>query len=124
MRNFQEKKGLKRFLQSKPVLILLFILVIVFTLNVISLMGKLKETEKNKKIQEVEINNLQKRKEKLSDDIEKINTEKGKEEMIRENFGLVKEGEGMIIIVEDKNETSDLPESKKGILYFLKSLFN
>lgn len=125
MRNFQEKKGLKRFLQSKPVLMLLFVLVIVFTWNVISLVGKLQETIKNKKIQEEEIYNLQKRREKLSNDIEKINTEKGKEEIIRENFGLVKEGEEVIVIIEDKNNISNLSENKnKGFWFFLKGLFN
>lgn len=123
MRNFQEKKGFKRFLQTKPVLMLLFMVVIVFTWNVINLLGKLQETAKNKKNQEEEIYNLQKRKEKLSSDIDKINTEKGKEEIIRENFGLVKEGENVIVIVEDKNKTEVLPKNNKGIWYFLKNLF-
>jgi cell division protein FtsB len=124
MRNFQEKKGLKYFLQSKPVLVLLFLVVIVFTWNIISLTKKLQETYKNKKIQEAEISNLEKRKEKLSSDIEKLGTDKGKEEMIRENFGLVKEGENVIVIVEDKNQVKTPVEKKENSFFsFFKRLF-
>jgi cell division protein FtsB len=124
MRNFQEKKGLKYFLQLKPVLILLFLIVILFTWNIIGLTKKLQETHKNKKLQEAEISNLEKRKEKLSSDIEKLGTDKGKEEMIRENFGLAKEGENIIVIVEDKNQTKTSAVEKENKFFsFFKELF-
>ncbi len=124
MSNFQEKNKFKRFIRSKPVLVLLAILVIVFTWNIINLAGKLQETYKNKKIEQEKISDLEKRKEKLTSDIEKLNTDKGKEEVIRENFGMVKEGENVIVIIDDKNKTENQPSNEnKGFFSFLKNLF-
>lgn len=123
MRNFQEKKGLKYYMQSKPVLVLLTIIVIAFAWNITSLAGKLQETYKNKKIEQEKISDLKSRKEKLSYDINRLSTEEGKEEIIRENFGMVKEGEQVIVIIEDKNQT-EIPKENKGIFYFLKNLFS
>ena len=63
---------------------------------------------------------LQQKKEKLISDIEKLKTEEGKEIIFRENFSLSKEGEGMIMIIEDKDSPS-LETEKEGS--FLKTLF-
>jgi len=124
MRNFQEKNKFKNFMRSKPVLILLTIILIAFVWNIVNLSVKLQETYKNKNIEQEKISDLENRKAKLSTDIDKLNTDKGKEEVIRENFGMVKEGEGVVVIVDDKNQT--IPDSKnenKGFFYFLKNLF-
>jgi len=124
MRNFQEKNKFKRFMRSKPVLVILFFIVIAFTLNVINLTSKLRDTYKNKKIEQEKIYDLEKRKLKLSSDIDRLGTEAGKEEAIRENFGMIKEGEDVIIIIEDKNKNEEPPvEPKKGFFYSLKNIF-
>jgi cell division protein FtsB len=124
MQNFQGKKGFKYFMRSRPVLVVLTIILIVFVWKVVSLTGKLQETYKNKKIEQEKILDLQKRKEKLSGDILKLNTDKGKEEIIRENFGLVKEGENVIVIIDDKEKTEAPAEPKnKGIFSFFKNIF-
>ncbi|MFA6274399.1 MAG: septum formation initiator family protein [Candidatus Paceibacterota bacterium] len=124
MRNFQKKNKLKNILQSKPVLIFLVILVFVFAWSAIGLISKAKETAKNKKIAETKIEELLKQKEKLTSDIEKLNTEKGVEESIREKFGWAKEGENLIVVVDDKNEVKNLEEeNQKGFFNFLKNLF-
>ena len=124
MRNFQEKNKLKKIMQSKPILIILAIIVILFIWNIVGLTGKLQETYKNKKIEQEKISDLEKRKEKLSTDIEKLGTDKGKEEAIRENFGMVKDGEQVIVIVDDKNQAETPEESQnKGFFSFFKNLF-
>ena len=124
MQNFQEKNKFKNFMRSKPVLFLLTIVVILFIWNIVSLFGKLQETYKNKKIEQQKISDLENRKVKLSSDIDKLGTDKGKEEMIRENFGMVKEGEGVIVVVDDKNQ-QDISNQKenKGFFSFFKNLF-
>ena len=103
MRNFQEKSKLRHIMQSKPVLVLLGIIILIFAWSIIQLIGKAGETAKNRKIAEDKIIELHKGKEKLSSDIAKLNTDSGIEENIREKFGLAKEGKSMIVIVEDKN---------------------
>lgn len=83
------------------------------------------DTIKNKKIAEDKVYELEQRKEKLLSDIENLNTDKGKEKVFRENFGLGKEGEGMIVVVEDKSSPPvQRDEEKKGILDFFNNLVN
>jgi len=123
MRNFQEKRGIRHIMQSRLILVFLGVIILVFAWSVIQLVSKAEETAKNKNIAEDKIAELQKGKEKLSSDIAKFQTEKGIEENIREKFGLAKEGENMIVIIEDKN----LPEKEKiesnGFFSFLKNWF-
>ena len=51
-------------------------------------------------------NGLQNRKEMLSSEIDRLKTESGKEEEIREKFGLVKEGEEPRSVVDDPDKDS------------------
>ena len=84
----------------------------------------MEETGKNRKIVEDKITELEKSKEKLNSDITKLKTEQGIEESIREKFGLAKEGENMILIIDDKN-SSEIPKNTDsgGFFSFLKNLF-
>ena len=105
MRSFQKKGKWKQITRSKIFLIFLGILILVFVFSVFSFMGKMEETSKNKKIVEDKIAELEKSKEKLNEDINKLKTDEGVEENIRKKFGLAKEGENMIMIIDDKNQT-------------------
>ncbi len=120
MRNFQEKGAFKNIIQSWPVLIFLGILLIFFVFSIFRFMIKMGETTKNRKLAEIKVLELQENKEQLSNDIIGLKTEKGLEENIREKFGLAKEGEDLIIVVDSK-EILDLDnEIKKN---WLTSLF-
>lgn len=124
MRNFQKKGRLRRVMQSKPVLILLGILALAFAWNVVSLFDKMLDTVKNRKIVEKRMEQLQREKENLSMDIQNLKTEKGREESIREKFGLVKEGEGLIVVVEDENQQKNKNnQNEKEFILFFKNLF-
>lgn len=125
MKDFQKRSGFRNIMQSKIALFLLGVLIIVFSWSIIQLIGKMQDTNKNKKIAENKISELQKQKEKLMYDITNLNTDKGKEENIRERFGFAKEGEEMIVVVDDKNLLDLGKETKtKGFFSFIKNLFN
>ncbi|MEX2028314.1 MAG: septum formation initiator family protein [Candidatus Curtissbacteria bacterium] len=127
MRNFQRKRGWTNVLYSKPVLIFLGILVLFFAWNVFGFMGKMEITRENRKLAENKVTELEREKAKLSADIARLGTEKGIEETIRDKFGLVKEGEGLIIVIEDKNAPQiEIEENTGGIFsmfYFWKNWF-
>ncbi len=123
MRSFQQKRGWRNVLESWPVLIFLAILVLFFAWGIIGFMGKMAVTRENRKIAENKVAELQNEKIRLSADISKLNTESGIEENIREKFGLAKEGEGLIIVVEDKNKTEIEDENSGGFFSFFKNLF-
>ena len=124
MRNFQHKGRWKHILESRLVLVLLGILVLIFAWSVLGFWNKMMETSKNKKIAEAKITELKQEKEKLNSDISKLKTDEGVEESIRDKFGLAKDGEGMIVVVDDKNTASvDNTNSGGRFLNFLKNLF-
>jgi cell division protein FtsB len=122
MRNFQQKGRWRNIMQSKIVLILLGIVILIFAWNVLSFWNKMRETEKNKEIVEEKIALLKQQKENYSSEIENLKTDKGKEKFFRESLGLAKDGEGLIIVVEDKNPPV-APASSSGFWSFLKNLF-
>lgn len=124
MRNFQQKRSWRNIFESKPFLILLGILILFFAWNVFGFWNKMRETDKNKKIVEDKIALLKQQKEKLSADINNLNTVEGKEKFIRENFGLAKDGEDLVVVVEDKNPPkAPKDSSSSGFFSFLKNLF-
>lgn len=119
MRNFQKKRGFRNIMHSKPVLVFLTILLLVFAYGVLGFMNKMRITIENKKIAEKKVEELKKEKEKLSYDISRFETEDGVEESIRTKFGLAKEGESLIIVVDDKNSPTNEGVEKKGFFSFL-----
>lgn len=124
MKSFQKKSRHKIILQSRFVLFLLGFLIVVFSWSMVELAGKMQDTIKNRRIAENKALELQIEKENLLLDIANLNTSKGIEESIRDRFGLAKEGEEMIIIVEDKNLNENVENSeKKSFFPFLKNLF-
>ena len=109
MRNFQEKRGWRNIVQSKPFLIFFGIVILFFSWNVFVFWNKMQETEKNKKIVEDKIALLKKQKEDISSEINSLNTMEGKEKFFRENLGLAKEGEDVTVVIEDKNPPVSKP---------------
>ena len=86
-------------------------------------MGKMEETSRNKEIAENKVTELEKQKKELSSKIAELNTTEGKEGNIREKYGLAKEGEGLIVVVEDKNLTENKDNPPGGFFNFLKNWF-
>ncbi|PIP68733.1 hypothetical protein CO033_03270 [Candidatus Nomurabacteria bacterium CG_4_9_14_0_2_um_filter_32_10] len=124
MRNFQKGGKLKQIMQSKFFLIFLGIIILVFAFNIFNFINKMVETGKNKNLVEDKIIELEKSKEEFNSEINKLKTEKGIEESLREKFGVAKEGENMIMVVEDKNlPVKEKEENSSGFWSFIKSWF-
>ena len=124
MKNFQEKRKFRQIMQSRPILIILAIMVLVFAWSVLGLVGRMQETVKNKKVAEQKLQELQKEKENLLSDINKLNTNEGLEASIREKWDYGKDGEGMVMVVDDKNaQQTDAENKSSGFLSFFKNWF-
>jgi cell division protein FtsB len=123
MRNSQGKKKLKNLLESWPILIILFFLILFFTWQIIDFWGKMQDTKRNRKIAEEKVIALKESKKQLETDIAKLETNQGVEETIRNKFGLVKEGEGVIVIVEDQNANKVEVKKENSFFSFFKNLF-
>ncbi|OGI77286.1 hypothetical protein A3D42_03105 [Candidatus Nomurabacteria bacterium RIFCSPHIGHO2_02_FULL_41_18] len=124
MRNFQEKKKLKKILGSPAVLLVFFVFLVFFVWVVIRFLGKLFETSKNREIAESRVVELREAREYFFSQIENLKTEKGIEENLREKFPVVKDGEGLIVVVDEKNSEKTKDEkSQNGFLFFIKNWF-
>jgi cell division protein FtsB len=119
MRDFQQKKRWRNVLESWPVLILLGIILLFFAWGVIGVLVRMQTTRENRKIAENRLNELQKKKEIFEYDVKKLASPNGIEESIREKFPVVKEGEGLIIVVDDKDKNTETKEEEKGFFSFL-----
>ena len=105
-------------------LVVLAIVLVFFAWGVVRFLIKMRETGRNREIAELKIAELEKTRQKLSVDIENLKTEKGMEESIREKFGLAKEGEGLIVVVDDKNDpNAQAKEEGSWFTLFLKNWF-
>jgi cell division protein FtsB len=111
-------------MESPIALGILFIIVLTFAWNVFGFWGKMRETSKNKAIAEEKLANLQVEKEKLTANISKLDTPAGREESIRDKFGYGKDGEELIVIVNDeKKDNSEDDKQKGGFWHFLTNWF-
>ena len=106
MLEFQEKIKLKRYLYSRLVLVVLLI-IIAFLLNAVwSVYQKQAYTKENLNKTASSLNDLRAREKMLSSELDKLKTESGTEEEIREKYGLVKPNEEVIMMVDQKGATS------------------
>lgn len=119
------RKNKHSFWHSPLVLIVLFGLLLLFMYNIMGLIEKQRETTKKKELILDQIETLRNREKSLSLDIEKLKTEDGVEETIRDKYQVVKEGEKMVVIVEEgeKKSPSATKEARHGFWGWVKGIF-
>lgn len=123
---FKSKKNNYRFWNPIIIIILLSIFIILLGYNVISLFKKEKETEEKKDLILKEIDSLEKRESSFLNDISRLETDEGKEEIIREKYQVAKSGEKMVIIVNEENSSDsslEVEDSHNGFFDFIKKIF-
>lgn len=125
MAEFQKSKNPKGSVYSKATILVLFFVSIVLIIGLFSIVPKERETRKNKDLVLNALGSMRDQSTSLASEIESLKTEDGIEEKIREKYRVVKEGEGLIVIVDEKNDNEDIPASEStGFLNFLKNIFN
>lgn len=99
--DFEQKRKLKKYLYSKPALILLTLIMLLVSKAAWNVYDKLEISRANLEMTERELDKLKERKAALASQIEYLETEQGVEAEIRQKFRLVKEGEGIAVIIDD-----------------------
>jgi cell division protein FtsB len=122
-KNFNKKIALKKRIFSLPMLLILLVVLIIICCSVFGLIKSNNKTRENRDLAFNQLASLQKREQELKSGIEKLKTADGMEENIRDKFRATKEGEELIVIVEDKKDPSVVVE-KSGFLAFLKRVFS
>lgn len=112
MRELKEKRRIRKFLFSKVTIGVLLVIFSLLLSATWSVFGKYQETKGNKENAERSLIRLIEQATHLESEIVRLNTDRGIEEEIRNNFGFVKEDEQVIIIVHN-DPLSDEDQSRK-----------
>jgi len=100
MERFNQRRDPLRLLGKRLLLILLFVLVIIAISGVWKAYRKEQESLSLRQEAEIQLADIAKRRAQLEADIAKLNTTRGMEEALREQYRLAKTGEHLIIIVD------------------------
>lgn len=107
MSDFNRKNN-NSFWHSPLFLLVFFLILILFSYNILGLIEKERETAKKKDIELSKIESLRNRETSLIRDIERLKTDEGVEETIRDKYQVVKEGEKMVVIVDDEKKEDNV----------------
>ena len=126
MADFNRKKR-NNLWNSPLVLLVLFVILVVFAYDMVGLVEKAKDTSKKKDLILSQIEDLRSRQDSLNKDINKLNTSEGVEEIIRDKYQVVKEGEKMVVITDpegvDNQEQQEVKPTDHSFLGWIKRTF-
>lgn len=107
MFKFHERRKLRQFLFSKITLLILFVLALFFANSVWDVYQKQRETAFKRERVEKELSELREREASLRSEIERIESPRGLEAELRARFEVGHEGEGVIVIIDPKEDDSE-----------------
>ncbi len=124
MIEFQARKQIRRILYSPLLLVILLVALLFFSRATYSLWQKYGDAKDMISLLEKEKSVLNAKQDNLAARVSTLKTDKGVEEAIREKFKVIKEGEGVVVIVDQKEKESDTLQSKTEIPTFLERVRN
>ncbi len=92
---------------SRGMVVFLFVLIIFISLGLVSIIGKSIDASKNRKMAETESRRLFEKHGELTDKINSLETLEGQERALREQYFVVKEGE-KVVVISDERENSTI----------------
>ena len=122
MFEYQQKSKIRRRLYSPIVLIILLIITVALLNASWGALQKKRESDRNAERVKKELEALESQEQSLSVTIDRLQTNTGIEEEIRQKFNVAKDGEKVIIIVEP-NQASTTAVEKTGFFNRLWSKF-
>ncbi len=100
MANFRNTHDPVRLFLRRTATFVLVLVVLGAAIGVWQVYGKERDSRTLREYAEVEQSELEEQAERLRRDTEKLKTDRGQEEALREQYDVGKQGEGLIVIVE------------------------
>ena len=100
MANFRNTHDPVRLFLRRTATLVLVLVVLGAAIGVWQVYGKERDSRTLREYAEVEQSELEEQAERLRRDTEKLKTDRGQEEALREQYDVGKQGEGLIVIVE------------------------
>ena len=113
MKEFQRKRSVKQYLYSPLVLIVLAIVFVVISRTTLGIYQKERQSNQDLALLTQKYQDLSTKSDYLNSEIQRLSTDRGIDQEIRDKFGVTKGDEKMVVIVEpDKNsQGSSSPSS-------------
>lgn len=124
MKDFQQRKKVRKILYSRNVIIVLCVVTILLVRGAWGVMEKNLESKKNVVLLEDQLSEARKKNEELSKHIAILNTEEGVESEIRQKFSVSKEGEQVAVIIDPKPLAETGPVEKESIFVRIGNWFS
>lgn len=128
MKEFQEKRKLRKIIFSRKVLVLLAFVAAFLIFSTAKVYIKSRNAvSKNEKVKK-EMADLEQRKSELEKEIARLQSESGAEEEVRKKFNVQKLGEKALVIVEKNNENDKINQGESSGFFnkfwqWIKSIF-
>jgi cell division protein FtsB len=123
MREFQAKKRARKILYSKGVIFAMLAITLFMLHATWNLFKKERESAANVVQANKELDKLESRQQVLDTEIKRLSTDEGVEEEIRSKFSVSKEGEHLLVIVDNATSTEQTLVQPKSWWEKLKSIF-
>ncbi len=124
MREFHEKRRLRRIVYSRLSLVILVVFIGIALKGAWGMYQKYHETVLNRRDAERHVADVSTREEFLQSEIERLKSGGGLDQEIREKFNVKKEGEEVVVIVDDKNSETEMSRASVASLWlWFKNLF-
>ena len=107
MFDFHEKRKLKAILYSKVVFVLLILIAVLLSISAYNRFIVAQETKDRLNDRKEDLEALEMRAEVLQGKVDYLENERGIEEELRNRFDVAKEGEQVIVILEDKENKTE-----------------
>lgn len=124
MKDFQQRKKVRRVLYSRNVIIVLSIITILLVRGAFGVMQKNIESKKNVVLLNTQLEDARVKNQELTKNIAILSTEEGVESEIRQKFSVSKDGEQVAVIVDPKPVPGDEKADTGGLWVSVKSWFS
>ena len=134
MREFQERRKLRKIIFSRFAFALLAIILVFLAYSTVKIYLRSRQAKDVNEMVKKEVEDLKNRKSELEATVKRLETEAGIEEEIRSKFPVQKQGENTVMIVEEEKKENlpeqspsgfflNLPRFFRGIWQFVKNIF-
>ena len=114
MKEFHERRRIRAFFHSRYAILALIVVALIITRGVWGVYGKYELSRSLAEKAQADYDGLKAREESLNRMNASLMTEAGKERELRDRFGMVREGEELIVLVEESRRAPvPVPEQKK-----------
>ncbi|MBX4215796.1 septum formation initiator family protein [Candidatus Parcubacteria bacterium] len=123
MSKFQARQRFRKVIYSKLTLFILAALLAIFAKSTYGLWEKYRDIAKARAVEEAELAALLAKEDTLSNRVSALKTSRGVEEAIREKFKVAKEGEGVVVVIDQKDTADSMVDDENPFMSFMRRLF-